>query len=186
MTISHMSGYIKTLIDRLKLTSPENRERLRRGFPIEFPSELANPLIDYMLERSYLEDISERDDFISERMQGTIGWIRIDRLPIHPDNMDYDLLSRWQSVLSSLHTWNDRLLFLLQRQKGSTHLYVGLQTMDSEDALPRLDTALANSMPGIQAEKLNPDEAISMINALVKAKSAGAITGLPSFRRELN
>ena len=100
--------------------------------------------------------------------------------------MDYDLLSRWQSVLSSLHTWNDRLLFLLQRQKGSTHLYVGLQTMDSEDALPRLDTALANSMPGIQAEKLNPDEAISMINALVKAKSAGAITGLPSFRRELN
>ncbi len=181
-----MSTFIDTLVDRLKLTSPENREKLRQGLPIEFPSELANPFIDYMLERSYLDEISERESFMAEADCRTIVWIRIKRLPIHPNEKEeYDLLSRWQSVLSSLHTWNERFLFLLQRKRGVTNLYVGLQSQNANTAIPRLETALLNCMPGISAERISKDDTISIADDLMKSKSAGAITGIPSFRKDI-
>lgn len=181
-----MSSFVKTLINRMKLDSPENREKIKKGLPVEFPSELANPFIDYMLERSYLDDISERDSFLPEANSGSIGWIRIDRLPVHPDNRDYDLLPRWQSVLSSIHTWNDRFLFLLQRKSGATHLYIGLQSREAEQALPRLETSLVNCMPGLLSERLDSNEALALAQDLMSARSAGAVTGIPSFRNGLN
>lgn len=181
-----MSNFTDILIGRLNLNSPENREKLKHGLPIEFPSELANPFIDYMLERSYLDDISERESFITESNLGAIGWIHINRLPVHPNEKDdYDLLSRWQSVLSSLHSWNDRFLFLLQRKKGVTNLYLGLQAQDAEQAVPRLETALLNCMPGITTERLSKDDSMSIAIDLMSSKSAGAITGIPSFRKDI-
>ncbi len=56
-----------------------------------------------MLERLYLEDVSDRNDFNVEPMPASenVGWLKLDRLPVSPLRVDdYDLLSRWQGVLS--------------------------------------------------------------------------------------
>lgn len=177
---------IDTLKARLNPTSPENLERLRNKLPIEFPTELANPFMDYVMERSYLEEVSSRDHFEADPpVEGSMAWVRIDRLPVHPsDSDDYDLLSRWQSVLSSLHSWNERLLFLLQRSNGSTSIYLGMHAPDMNQSLARLETALINSMPGITTSRMNVDEGMKVITSLMEAKNCGALTGIPSFRRE--
>ena len=177
---------IETLKAKLNPSSPENIERLRNNLPIEFPAELVNPLMDYMLERSYLEELSDRDHFEAEPPKdGVLAWVKIDRLPVHPsDSDDYDLLSRWQAVLASLHSWNERLLFLLQRNNGATSIYLGMHAPDLERSMARLETALINSMPGISASRLDMDESIKVFSSLMDAQSCGALTGIPSFRKE--
>jgi len=117
----------------------------------EFPTDLTHPLIDYMLERSYLNDLAERDAFAVEQdtHREPIGWIRINRLPVKPGmDEDYDLLTRWQSVISSVHIWQNRLYFLLQRKNGQTHLYLGLQGSNKKEVAARMRSALTNSMRG--------------------------------------
>ena len=91
-------------------------------------------LLDYSMERSYLNHISEREDFADlPYVTGRITWLKVVRLPVHPGNIrEYDLLSRWQSVLSSMHTWGHRLLFLLNRSGGGNepvfrHCLIGPQ-----------------------------------------------------------
>lgn len=177
---------IESLKARLNPNSPENLERLRNNLPIEFPVELANPFMDYMLERSYLEELSDRDHFEAEPpLDGVLAWVKIDRLPVHPsDSDDYDLLSRWQSVLASLHSWNERLLFLLQRTGGTTNIYLGMHAPDMERSMARLETALVNSMPGISASRISMDDSIKVLSSLMDANCCGALTGIPSFRKE--
>ncbi len=177
---------IESLKARLNPNSPENLERLRNNLPIEFPVELANPFMDYMLERSYLEELSDRDHFeVEPPLDGVLAWVKIDRLPVHPsDSDDYDLLSRWQSVLASLHSWNERLLFLLQRTGGTTNIYLGMHAPDMERSMARLETALVNSMPGISASRISMDDSIKVLSSLMDAKCCGALTGIPSFRKE--
>lgn len=182
-----MNDFLEKLSSRLRLDSEENIAKLRQKLPIEFPSELANPFIDYMLERSYLDDIALSDKIFSANSsyQNQISWIKICRIPVHPnESKDYDLLSRWQAVLSSLHTWNERLLFLLQRNNGITNLYLGLSTLDTKDTLPKLETALVNCMPGISISRVSIEETMSLISSVQKSRSAGAITGIPSFRKD--
>lgn len=177
-----MSNIIKQLVG--KLDSEENREKLEQNIFPEFPSELANPFMDYMLERSYLEDISGRTDFVSTKRTGKEAWFRINRLPIHPNlSENYDLLARWQSVLASLHTWNDKLLFLLQRTNGKTNIYIGINSDNSDESKSRCQTALTNCMPGIEIEELNGDEKDS-IKENLDTPDVGAITGIPSFRKD--
>ena len=179
-------SFLDTLKSYMDPASSANMEKLRNKLPIEFPAELANPLMDYMLERSYLEDLSDRDGFVKEEPHaGAMAWIKIDRLPVHPnDSSEYDLMSRWQAVLSSLHSWNERVLFLLQRRKGATSIYLGMQAPEMDKSLARLDTALVNNMPGITTSRLSIEESLNAIGDLIGAKSCGAITGIPSFRRE--
>ena len=109
------------------------RDKLDGMFDV--PVDLANPMLDYMLERTYLEEVSDRDEFnvVEMPLDDNIGWLRIDRLPVSPLRIDdYDLLSRWQGVLSSLHAWKQKLIFLMQRRNGETHLYVGIQGLHTD------------------------------------------------------
>ena len=125
------------------------RDKLNGMFDV--PVDLANPLLDYMLERTYLEDVSDRDTFnvVEMPIDDYIGWLRIDRLPVSPLRIDdYDLLSRWQGVLSSLHAWKQKLIFLLQRRDGETHLYVGVQGIHTDAEIKKCRCALCSSMPG--------------------------------------
>ena len=179
-------SFISKITSCLDPTSEANVQKLRERLPIEFPTELANPFIDYMLERSYLEELSGRDCFQPEAPDDSaIAWIRIDRLPVHPnDAAEYDLMSRWQAVLSSLHSWNERLLFLLQRRGGSTGIYLGMQAADMGKSLARLETALINSLPGISSSRMDIDEGVKVLSSLLDSKNCGAITGIPSFRKE--
>lgn len=179
-------GFIEHLRQRLDLDSPSTLAMLKNQLPLVFPSELTNPFMDYMLERSYLETISDRSSFIPEpRKAGALAWVRIDRLPIHPnDNRDFDLLSRWQAVLSSLHCWNEKLLFLLQRDAGVTHIYLGMRSINMGESMARLETALINSMPGITISRMDMDSSIELLDRLLKNENCGAITGIPSFRKD--
>jgi DNA helicase HerA-like ATPase len=155
------------------------------GSDKEFPAELANPFMDYMLERSYLEEISGNSDFVAPVRTGKEVWFKINRLPIHPSvSENYDLLARWQSVLASLHAWNDKLLFLLQRSHGQTNIYIGINSGNAKESESRCRTALINCMPGIDIRCLDADERDAVKNNLYDATDVGAITGIPSFRKD--
>lgn len=167
------------------------RDKLNGMFDV--PVDLANPLLDYMLERTYLEDVSDRDTFnvVEMPVDDYIGWLRIDRLPVSPLRIDdYDLLSRWQGVLSSLHAWKQKLIFLLQRRDGETHLYVGVQGIHTDAEIKKCRCALCSSMPGIDIHYLDGKtcendmrEALAVNNQIQNSLCGGAITGIPSFRR---
>lgn len=188
-----MANFFKRFFGREELDIAGNLAKIERGLPpiFEFPTDLANPLMDCMLERSYLETISERRYFEERLMPVTdqISWMRIDRLPVSPLRIDdYDLLSRWQGVLSSLHAWNEKLIFLLQRRKGQTHLYVGIQCQNAENGANKIKSALVSSMPGIDLHYMNGEEDISEILSINRqineSNCAGAVTGIPSFRQK--
>lgn len=195
-----MSRFLKRLFGKEGFDVQGNIDRLKNNQPplYELPLDLANPLMDYMLERSYLEDVSEREEFnvVSMSELEDVDWLRLDRLPVSPLRIDdYDLLSRWQGVLSSLHAWNQKLIFLLQRQKGKTHLYIGVQGNFRQEAVKRCQCAFYSSMPGIELHLLDdsaPDrgvresnqEEIRTIRKQINSSiCGGAVTGIPSFRK---
>ena len=131
---------------------------------ISVPNDYYQELLDYFLERGYLNALPEREQFVDFRKIAkknldmlpvdtklkneadfkNITWLKVERLPIHPNEAkEYDLLSRWQSVLSTLHTWGHRLIFLLQRRSGETHLYLGTTSLSraASSAVKRLSAA---------------------------------------------
>jgi DNA helicase HerA-like ATPase len=180
-----MSNFIKRFFS--DLSTEENRQRLREGLSLELPQASANSLMDYMLERQYLSDVAEREHFNQQTPNDgkLLDWVKLCRLPIHPNQKEeYDLFARWQSVLASLHTWNDKLIFLLQRENGYTSIYLGVMSTMTDEALPRLETALTGCMPGIKIEPASPKEKIELISAISKHRVAGAVTGIPSFRKD--
>lgn len=156
--------------------------------PIVVPSNEFRELLDKVIERGALEEVSSRRSFyVSESQLPAITWLKIVRLPVRPDNAeDYDLFNRWQGVLSSLHEWGYRVYFLLQRNNGQTGLYIGVRSnisyYTSEDAIEQVMEATSGSMPGIELHKLNESEvATDLAVNMMKYKAVGAVTGLPSF-----
>ncbi len=166
--------------DNLKIDNP---------IEVEVPSTLYRELLDYSMERSYLDGISEREKFpeVEYIEANKITWLQMTRLPIHPSNVDsFDLFNRWQGVLSSLHAWGYRLLFLLQRKDGETNLYLGTMSKNKAftpaDAIDQLKQATSGSMPGVELSPVSNEKAFSDIHLVLNEyKSMGAITGLPSF-----
>ena len=103
---------------------------------IQVPDNFYQTMLEQLLERDYLNYTSEKI-FQPEtsRRAKKIHWLQITRLPIHPnENESYDLLSRWQGVLSSLHAWDYRLIFLLLRNQGETKLFLGTVSSRQEVA----------------------------------------------------
>lgn len=170
-----------------------------RDEPFQMPLDLTSPMLEYMMERSYLEDMTSRPAFIAAREPGQknkpISWIKVQRIPVHPSQADnYDLLTKWQAVLSSLHAWKCKTIFLLQRRHGETNLYIGLQGNSLEGGIGLLRSALINCMPGIEAEPIDNLKATSfderakgtmeLSGVLDSYSVGGAVTGIPSFRKE--
>lgn len=170
-----------------------------RNEPFQMPLDLTSPMLEYMMERSYLEDMSLRPTFIAAREPGQknnpISWIKIHRIPVHPSQADnYDLLTKWQAVLSSLHAWKCKTIFMLQRRHGETSLFIGLQGNSLESGIGLLRSALINCMPGIEAEPIDNLKATSfderakgtmeLSDVLDSYSVGGAVTGIPSFRKE--
>lgn len=184
-----MSTFIKRFFGLAKFESSENLQRIKENkAPVyEIPSSLANPMMDYMLERSYLEEIGSRESFVKESSGNSyVKWIKISRLPVSPLRVDdYDLLSRWQGVLSSFHAWNQKLLFLLQRKGGYTSLYVGHPNNVSSDIMSKCECAFTGCMPGVRLERVTDiDRILSINDQISSADCGGAVTGIPSFRKE--
>lgn len=165
--------------------------KLQIDNPIQVPDDFYRELLDCSMERSTLEYVSERPHFPrAGDLKGKITWLRVMRLPVHPENADsYDLYNRWQGVLSSIHAWGYRFLFLLQRWQGETHLYLGTVSNNpnfvSEDAVEQMREATSGSMPGVELRPLDNMEAITdIMNPLMSYDCLGAVTGLPSFFNE--
>lgn len=170
-----------------------------RGQPFQMPLDLTNPMLEYLMERSFLDEMTFREDFIASRLSGQknkpISWIKINRIPIHPSQAEnYDYITKWQAVLASLHAWGCKTLFLLQRRHGQTNLHLGLRGNSIEGGIGLLRSALINCMPGIEAEPidnlkdLDIDKrmlgTMELSNTLDSYSVGGAITGIPSFRKE--
>lgn len=156
--------------------------------PIVVPNDEFRELLDQVIERGSLEEVSGRKSFfVSSRELPAITWLQIVRLPVRPDNAEnYDLYNRWQGVLSSLHEWGYRVYFLLQRSSGRTGLYIGVRSgmsnYTSKDAIEQVMEATSGSMPGIELRKLSGSEIVTDITLhMAKYKAVGAVTGLPSF-----
>lgn len=166
-------------------------ESLEQSVPIQVPNDLYRELLDCSMERSYLEFVGQREHFPEPApVQSKITWLQVTRLPIHPENMDsYDLYNRWQGVLSSLHAWGYRFLFLLQRRAGQTHLYLGTMSTNrdfsAKDAVEQMKEATSGSMPGVELRPLaDMDAAMEICLPLEEYGCMGAVTGLPSFFEE--
>ena len=156
---------------------------------INVPDNFYQTLLEQLLEREYLNDTAQKEFYLPKGKRKAIHWMQITRLPVHPnDNESYDLLSRWQGVLSSLHAWGYRLLFLLLRYEGKTKLYLGTtstrQEISTEEAIEQLREACFGSMPGMGTRILaTKDDAWDEIHEpLSTMESIGAVTGIPSFR----
>lgn len=182
------------LNDILKKLSLEEQ---RIPLNIQVPDDFYQTLLEELLERGYLSSASEMQ-FVNLYANGAdyrkksrprIHWLQMTRLPVHPnDNESYDLLSRWQGVLTSLHAWGYRLYFLLLRHDGQTKLFIGAgtatQDISAEQAVEQLREAAFGSMPGMGLRVLQDGlEAAEEINEpLQQMNHIGAVTGIPSFR----
>ncbi len=165
---------------------------------MQLPDDFYQTLLEELLERSYLSNASEMQ-FVNlyangpdcrKKTRPRIHWLQITRLPVHPnDNESYDLLSRWQGVLTSLHAWGYRLYFLLLRHDGQTKLFIGASTSTQDisagEAVEQLREAAFGSMPGMGLRVLSDarEAVVDEINVpLQQMKHIGAVTGIPSFR----
>ncbi len=164
-------------------------DRLKIENDIKVPNEFYQNLLDYFMERSYLNRLSERERFSTDMNNtGKITWLRITRLPVHPDHMeDYELLSRWQGVLASMHAWGHRTLCLVNRCGGETRVELGTASAEkgvrSSDAVEQMRESASGNMPGIELQALSPEESLDQISGgLSTYQAAGAVTGIPSFR----
>lgn len=150
-------------------------------------------LLDIALERGFLSSLNEIERFPQAPLDRKgITWVRVERLPIHPGNgNDYDLLSRWQATLSTLHSWGHRLIYVLHRCGGQTHLYLGAVPLtgmvSKEAASAQLSQAAKSEMPGIDLVPVDQQEMFDRcIIPLSAMEAAGAVTGLPSLRGGTN
>ena len=163
-------------------------ESLKIPNPLKVPDNQFHELLDKVIERSTLEEMSERDSFYLDENKkvAEITWLKITRLPVSPDNASgYNLFDRWQGVLSSMHEWGYRVYFLLRRKDGQTGLYIGVSStnpfFNSMDAIEQVEEATSGSMPGIELKQLSSRERLSLHVDLHESRSIGAVTGLPSF-----
>lgn len=161
------------------------------GLTISIPDSFYQTLLEQVMERNFLNNISDKVFVTSKDRAKQIQWVQLTRLPIHPSEQDnYDLLARWQGALSSIHVWNHRFLFLLLRHEGETKIFLGTtstqQGISNEEALEQLQEATFGAMPGMGLEPLNTnkDELEKMYDSLREMEHIGAVTGIPSFKEE--
>src|SRR5208337_4679306 len=173
----------------VRLPQPEGRGAAGQLLPV--PDDSLQALLDFSLERGYLEALSSREMRFpkSPASLRAMAWVAMERLPVHPTHLeDYTLLPRWQSVLSTLHSWGHRLLFLLLRSGGKTQLFLGAVSktglIDAPSAAAQLCQATSSQMPGIELAPVENEHVLDrIVLPLTGLRAAGAVTGLPSPRK---
>lgn len=174
-----------------------NLDDQRIPLNVKVPDDFYRSMLQELLERDYLSGASEmkfvnlyaNDKDYRRKTRPSIHWMQITRLPVHPNqDENYDLLTRWEGVLSSLHAWHYRLYFLLMRYNGKTKIFLGTSTdkqeVTADQAVEQFREAAFSSMPGMGLRILDDKEAVlDEINLpLQEMKSIGAVTGIPSIR----
>lgn len=171
--------FLKTVLGRL----PRTIEELREGLSSDHLHELVYPLAENLFERTYLEGVSEMRRFVdSGRLRpAPMVWVRLDRLPLAPGgDVSVNLLHQWQNVLSAFHSWNDKMVFCLQRKAGVASMYLGVCSPEGEEAARGcVRTALFNCLPGVGLSQVEGGVIDDFHDQLM---ACGAVTGIPSLR----
>ena len=186
-----INSNIQTNVDPKELFKELSLKDQQIDVDINIPDSFYQTMLEQLLERDYLADTANKKFLnFNNKFGKNIQWLQISRLPIHPnENQNYDLLTRWQGVLSSLHAWGYRLYFLLLRNEGQTKLYLGTvstkQSVSAEEAIEQLREAAFGSMPGM--ELIGLKDRTSVLDDIYgplseKMNSIGAVTGIPSFK----
>jgi hypothetical protein len=187
-----LAKYIdSTFADIFKGIDPK---RLHIPNEITVPNDFYQHLLDYVLERGYLNELCDRNKFVDFNDLPNadfrkITWLKVLRLPIHPNELkEYDLLSRWQAALAALHTWGHRLIFLMQRKNGETTIYLGTASLTREvsaaQAIEQFKEATMSTMPGIDLYSItNKADLQELTENLLEYNTIGAVTGIPSFKQ---
>jgi len=166
-------------------------QRATEEMSVSVQDSFLQTLLEQVLERSHLNEASSKKFVKKDGHVNNVQWMQLDRLPIHPnDSGNYDLISRWQTVLSSLHIWNYRLYFLLLRNEGTTKIFFGTtssqQGISNGEALEQIREAAFGAMPGIGLDILK-EQSIALDEVYIplgNMKAIGSVTGIPSFRDE--
>ncbi|MEW9121596.1 MAG: ATP-binding protein [Thermotaleaceae bacterium] len=180
---------MKILVSQLtdyqrKLLTDDEEER---QISLNVPDDYIQNLVSNVLERSYLENISNISNlpYIEETKT---KWLMVRRLPVPPGKIEeYSLLPRWQSTLSTIHALNRKLIYILLRQNAETNLYLGLEYRNHDDIYEveeQLFQSVTCQMPGIELKKVEDEKDVR--DLLQNYNASGTVTGIPSPRKEIN
>lgn len=150
----------------------------------ELPAEFFPMLLGDQLGRDFFNRIGTSEwNLPSCEQRSSFKWLRIDRLPIHPSQSEkYDLLEKWQSVLSAIHTMKSEFALALIRYRGRTQVFLGTCREDEtgDAAVERLALAARVHMQGISFEVVQNNSVLQ--EKLDKLPYTGIVTGIPSPR----
>lgn len=179
-------------IMKLNLTD-KNKAASLKAMGIQLPAEdlpmnYFQELLNDQLGRdffNYLQD-AQKWSFPECKERNAYRWLRFDRLPIPPAQAEnYDLMNKWQSVLSAAHANGNQIAFLLTRNGGETSIYLGAfdsKTGKGDQAVKQLEQTAKVHMQGAAFSRIEKDEHIQ--NFMNSLGSCGVVTGLPSSRFE--
>ena len=86
-----MSSLLKQIFGKADPYSELRKYKDSRTYPVGIPLDLANPMMDEILERNYLDNIGTKS-FKIDDVNNKLAWLRITRIPLHPSQQnDYDL-----------------------------------------------------------------------------------------------
>lgn len=166
-------------------------EARKLGDPgVELPNTYFQDLVNDQLGRDFFNCLAAPDTWEIPMCTSRVPyqWIRFDRLPIPPaQSENYDLLNKWQSVLSAAHTNGSNVAFLLTRDKGNTSVYLGAYDPSAEkgsSAVKQLEQTACIHMQGASFTMLDSNAPIQKF--VQSLYYTGVVTGLPSsrFQRE--
>ena len=173
--------------ERNLLTSKEESRAIQHP-ENELPDNFFMNLMDDQIGRGYLSRLPKASEWQPEQagMAPQYGWLKFERLPIKPGREDENtLLDNWQSVLSSCHSMNLQLAFVMIRKGGRIELYLGATSTDGNfsAAAEKFREAMMIHMPGAELSKLDrsdnePKETLDNFNRF------GVVTGIPSLRND--
>lgn len=155
--------------------------------PVSLPPEFFPLLLGDQLGRDFFNRLEGEADWVfpSCGKSRSYRWLRLDRLPIPPAKWEnYNLLEKWQSVLSAVHTMKSSFALVLLRQRGRTQVYLGAcrEGEAGDGPARRLSRAARVHMQGVSLEPpVGGDPVRRCLSAL---PYTGIVTGIPSFRKQ--
>lgn len=153
----------------------------------EYSNTFFQELLNDQVGRDFFNRLAEQPEqwsFPKCQTRVPYQWIQFLRLPVPPAQSEsYDVLNKWQSVLSAAHSGGNHVAFLLTRSAGKTSIYLGAYdpaTESGKDAITQLEQTTSIHMQGASFARLTDDKAIwSFVESL---HHTGIVTGLPSSR----
>lgn len=161
-----------------------NQSNTAEKTTMELPPEFFPMLLGDQLGRDFFNRIGTSGWNLPPcTRQSNFNWLRIDQLPIPPSKSEkYDLLEKWQSVLSALHTMKSDFALVLIRRRGRTQVFLGTcrEGEPGDAAVHRLSLAARVHMQGISFEAV-PNRSV-LRRKLEELPYTGIVTGIPSPR----